>query len=198
MIDENDLERRYVRGRSNFLPWESKDESAVLEYTAYKNILTRRAGATFFGQNSFVSPDAHIYTERFEIGANSWIAAGTILRGSVIIGDNTSVNPFTHIAGDIKIGNGVRIAGLVSIYGFNHGYSRTDQPIYVQRHTSKGIVIKDDVWIGANAVIVDGVTVAAHSIVAAGAVVTKDFPEYSIIGGNPARLLKNRLDNSQN
>ncbi len=194
MIDEDNLERRYLRSRANFLPWENRDESVRLEFAAYKNILERRAGAVFFGKNSFVSTDAHIYTDRFEIGNNSWIAGGAILRGRVSIGDNTSINPFAHIAGDIKIGSGVRIAGLVSIYGFNHGYSKTDRPIYAQPSTSKGVVIEDDVWVGANAIIVDGVTVSAHSVVAAGAVVTKSFPEYSVIGGNPARVLKSRLE----
>ncbi|MBV9784182.1 MAG: acyltransferase [Acidisphaera sp.] len=135
-----------------------------------------------------------MYTERFEIGANSWIAAGVIIRGDVSIGVDSSINPFSHIAGLVRIGNGVRIAGLVSIYGFSHGYSRTDIPIYVQKHSSKGVVILDDVWLGANSVILDGVTIASHSIVAGGAVVTKNFPEYSIIGGNPARVLKNRLE----
>jgi acetyltransferase-like isoleucine patch superfamily enzyme len=196
MIDEKDLERRYIRGRANFLPWEARGEAENLEFEAYKDILTRRAGATFFGKNSFVSPDAHVYTEHFEIGANSWVAAGAILRGHIKLGDNTTVNPFAHIAGKVRIGNGVRIAGLASLYGFNHGYARTDRPIYVQSHTSRGIVIMDDVWIGANAVIVDGVTVAAHSIVAGGAIVTGSFPEYSIIGGNPARVLKNRMEST--
>lgn len=53
-------------------------------------------------------------------------------------------------------------------------------------------MIEDDVWIGANAVIVDGVTIGAHSIVAGGAVVTKDVAPYSIVGGSPAKLIKDR------
>ncbi len=64
----------------------------------------------------------------------------------------------------------------------------------MQRHTSVGIDIGKGVWIGANAAILDGVTIGAHSIVAAGAVVTSNFPDFSIIAGCPARLVKSRID----
>ncbi len=90
------------------------------------------------------------------------------------------------------MGNGVRIASHVSIVGFNHGFDDLDTPIYRQPLTSKGIEIEDDVWIGANAAILDGVCIGKGSIIAAGAVVTQDIPAYSIAGGVPARVLKSR------
>lgn len=193
MSDETELERRFLLNRSNFLTWEKKDNTTQSENEVFKNVLRRHAGAISFGAHSFVSPLAHVYTDHLVIGDNSCISAGAIVRGHVEIGNYTSINSFAHIAGKIKIGNYVRIAGLASIYGFNHGYSSLEQPIFSQQCTSKGVMIDDDVWIGANAVVIDGVTIAKHSIVAAGAVVTKDFPEYSIIGGNPAKLIRSRI-----
>lgn len=83
---------------------------------------------------------------------------------------------------------------MVSIYGFNHGIDSLDIPIRAQAHTSKGVEIGSDVWIGTHAVILDGCNIGDHSVIAAGAVVTKSFPEYSIIGGNPARLIRDRRE----
>ena len=74
----------------------------------------------------------------------------------------------------------------------NHNYARTDIPIYRQGETSKGIVIEDDVWIGARVTILDGVRVGGGSIIAAGAVVSKDVEPFSVVGGVPARVLKSR------
>jgi hypothetical protein len=96
------------------------------------------------------------------------------------------------------MGDGVRIASHASIYGFNHGYADVTLPVYRQPLTTVGVTIGDDVWIGAGAVIVDGVRIGSHSIVAAGAVVTKDVPAYSIVGGNPARVIRDRLQQAGN
>lgn len=189
---EEEIDAEYTTSEDSFQPWLPHSEAAKREQEAIKRVLTRRAGATFFGDNCFISRDAKIFTATFQIGARSWIAAGSIIRGHVTIGSESSINPYTHIAGKVTIGNGVRIAGLVSVYGFNHGTSRTDIPIYKQRHTSLGITIGDGSWIGANAVIVDGVTLGDHCIVAAGAVVIKNAPEYSMVGGNPARIIRDR------
>ena len=93
----------------------------------------------------------------------------------------------TYRGQGVTIGRGCRIASLASIYGFNHGTERSDVPIMYQPATSKGVVLQDDVWVGANAVILDGVEIGAHCVVAAGAVVTQSFPAYKVIGGNPAR-----------
>ncbi len=154
-----------------------------------------------FGENSFVSPEAHIDTNELKIGSNSYVASFSMMRGKIRLGSNCSVNAYTNIVGNIAIGDGVRIASFVSIMGFNHGHSNPYIPIHKQPHTSKGITINDDVWIGANVVILDGVTIGAHSIIGAGAVVTKSFPPYCVLGGNPARILKMRdqvSDNLQN
>jgi acetyltransferase-like isoleucine patch superfamily enzyme len=189
----HEIESEYLRGKVEFQPWLEKPQDILDEQAVIHDILRRHAGAKHIGRGCFIAKSAKIYTDHLSIGDASWIAAGAILRGHITLGKNCSINPFSHIAGKVVIGDGARIAGMVSIYGFNHGYSRTDIPIYQQTHTSIGIDIGAGCWIGANAVIVDGVKIGAHSIVAGGAVVTSDFPEYSIVGGCPARLIKCRL-----
>jgi acetyltransferase-like isoleucine patch superfamily enzyme len=110
--------------------------------------------------------------------------------GHVHIGDNTFVGLFDVVIGPVTIGNNVIIAQHVVISGLNHGYENVHSPIKNQPCTTAEIVIEDDCWIGANAVVTAGVRVGKHSVVAAGSVVTKDVPPFSIVGGNPARLLK--------
>ncbi|MCA9936785.1 MAG: hypothetical protein KC415_22775 [Anaerolineales bacterium] len=79
-----------------------------------------------------------------------------------------------------------------------HGFADVQRPISEQGYTNAPIVIEDDVWIGFQAVILPGVTVGKGSIIGAGAVVTKDVPPYSIMGGVPARLIRQReLPSSQ-
>ncbi|NLF32532.1 MAG: acyltransferase [Planctomycetes bacterium] len=110
------------------------------------------------------------------------------------MGANCSVNPYACISGRVTMGDGVRVASLVTIVGFNHRFDDPDRAITGQGVTSEGIVIGDDVWIGANAVIVDGVTVGDHAVIGAGAVVTRDVPPYGVVAGNPARVLRDRRD----
>lgn len=110
--------------------------------------------------------------------------------GEVIIGDNCTIGIGSTLMGPVEIGNNVILAQHVGIYGLNHGYEDIDIPIRNQKCTTALIKIGDDSWIGTNAVITAGVTVGKHSIVAAGSVVTRDVPDYTIVGGNPARILK--------
>jgi acetyltransferase-like isoleucine patch superfamily enzyme/lipopolysaccharide biosynthesis regulator YciM len=191
-MTRDEILARQIRGMENHLPWMPRRASNHEEQERFKQILKERAGATYFGPNSFVSLDSHIHTDRFAIGANSWIAAEATIRMNVTIGADSSINSYVSIAGHVVIGNNVMIASLASIVGFNHGFERRDVPMHAQPLTIKGITIDDDVWVGAQAVILDGVHVGAHSIIAAGAVVTKDVPEYAIVGGNPARVIRYR------
>ncbi len=173
-------------------PWLPRSEAELRRQGEVQAVLAARAGARF-GRNAYVAPDARVATERFVLGERSWVASGAIIRGHVEIGDDCSVNAYAHIAGRVTIGRQCRIASLASIYGFNHGIARTDVPIMHQPTTTKGVVLHEDVWVGANAVIMDGVEIGAHCVVAAGAIVTQSFPPYKIIGGNPARVIKDRL-----
>lgn len=93
---------------------------------------------------------------------------------------------------DLLIGNNVLLAPYCAILAANHVFADRDQTIASQGVSSKGIVIEDDVWIGSHASILDGVTVGRGSVVAAGAVVTKDVPRYSVVAGVPAQVISRR------
>jgi len=110
--------------------------------------------------------------------------------GDVLIGDETLIGMGNVVIGPVQIGNAVIFAQNIVLSGLNHGYEDIDTPISKQKVSTAQIVVEDACWIGANAVITAGVRIGKHSVVAAGAVVTRDVPPYSIVGGNPARLLK--------
>ncbi|GAA1955129.1 acyltransferase [Agromyces allii] len=114
--------------------------------------------------------------------------------GSIRLGDNCTVNPYTVIYGHggVQIGDNVRIATHSVIVSANHVFSDPDQPIYQQGVTAEGIVIEDDVWIGANVTILDGAHIGHGCVVAAGSVVRGHHAPMSVLGGTPARVLKKR------
>lgn len=134
------------------------------------------------GDNSFVMHGSilHVYNFRglphayIHIGQESLIGEMNVLRGQ----------------GGISIGDRVYTAPLVQMLAVNHVYDDPTRPIIEQGITAEGIVIEDDVWIGAGAVITDGVRIGEGAVVAAGAVVTKDVPAHTVVGGVPARILK--------
>jgi acetyltransferase-like isoleucine patch superfamily enzyme len=74
--------------------------------------------------------------------------------------------------------------------GLNHSYEYINLPISKQKVATAPIIFEDECWIGANAVVTAGVTIGRHSVIAAGAVVTKNIPPYSVAVGNPARVIK--------
>lgn len=116
--------------------------------------------------------------------------------GKIKIGKRCSINPFTIIYGhgDTTIGDNVLIAGHCMIIPNNHIFNSTDIPISKQGNTSYGIFIEDDVWIGHGCSILDGVIIGKGAIVAAGSVVNRDIPPYTIYGGVPAKFIKNRSE----
>jgi acetyltransferase-like isoleucine patch superfamily enzyme len=92
--------------------------------------------------------------------------------------------------GGVTIGDRVYTSPLVQIVAVNHVYDDPGRSFVEQGITAEGITIEDDVWIGSGAVITDGVRVGRGSVVAAGAVVTRDVPAHTVVGGVPARVLK--------
>ncbi|WP_269468301.1 acyltransferase [Leclercia tamurae] len=183
-------ETLYNQRKINCQPWLRGNEQNN-QQELIRNILKKNANAVI-DNTAFVAEDANIFTSKLYLGRNSWIASGAVIRGDVHINDNCSVNINAHLAGKIFLGNGCRVASMASIYGFNHGHERIDIHIKDQPITSEGVTLGNDVWVGANAVILDGVEIGDHSIIAAGSVVTKSFPSYSIIAGNPAKRIKDR------
>jgi acetyltransferase-like isoleucine patch superfamily enzyme len=110
--------------------------------------------------------------------------------GDIILGDHVRIGMGNTIIGPVLIGNDVILAQNVVLSGLNHGYIDINKPIRVQPVSMKQITLEDEVWIGANSVIVAGVSIGRHSVIAAGSVVTKDIPSYSIAAGNPAKVIK--------
>jgi acetyltransferase-like isoleucine patch superfamily enzyme len=135
---------------------------------------------------------------RIRIGDRCRIWHGVELHsfgGWIRIGDYCSLNPYCIVYGHggITIGNHVRIATHVVIVASNHIFDEPGMLIASQGVTAKGIAIDDDVWIGANAFILDGVHISSGAVIAAGAVVTKDVPSNAVVAGVPARILRFRF-----
>lgn len=117
----------------------------------------------------------------------------------IVIGDKVQMGPNCHVSCDIHFGNNILCAGSVSFIGKNeHTYSIPGRTIWeAPRGNDKRTIVGTDVWIGHGAIILGGVQIGDGSIVAAGAVVTKDVPPLSIVGGNPARVLRRRFESSE-
>jgi acetyltransferase-like isoleucine patch superfamily enzyme len=134
------------------------------------------------GAETFVMKNAilHVYNFRdlpdagITIGSRSLIGEACVLRGQ----------------GGITIGDDVYLAPLVQMLAVNHVYHDTTRPISHQGITAQGIVVEDGAWIGGGAIILDGVRIGRNAVVGAGAVVTKDVPDYMIVAGNPARVVR--------
>ncbi len=110
--------------------------------------------------------------------------------GSVVIGDHCRVGIGSVVIGPVTLGSDVIMAQHVVLSGLNHAYEDVRTPIWKQPVTTRPIVIEDECWLGANVTVTAGVTVGRHSVVAAGSVVTRDVSPYTVVGGNPARVLK--------
>lgn len=139
-------------------------------------------GGIEIGAGSYVMHHAvlHVYNFRdlpragIHIGADSLVGEGCILRGQ----------------GGITIGDRVYLATMVQLLAVDHVFEDPDRPFTEQGITARGIAIEDDVWIGAGAVVTDGVRIGRGAVVAAGAVVTADVAPHTVVGGVPARLLR--------
>ena len=110
--------------------------------------------------------------------------------GDVMIGDHTRIGLHNTIIGPVSIGNHVNLAQGITVTALNHNFEDTEKRIDEQGVSTTPVVIDDDVWIGANAVILPGVHIGNHCVVAAGAVVTKDVPPHSLVAGVPAKVIK--------
>lgn len=150
-----------------------------------------------FEPGAFVAPQVNLFAEPgrpIVVRSGATIAADCVLHGPIEIGPNASLNHHVTIDGGrrgVRIGADSRIAAWCCLYAFDHGMA-SDRPVREQPVTSAGIVIGKDVWIGARAGVVDGVTIGDHAIVGMNAQVTRDVPAWSIVGGNPAREIGRR------
>jgi len=147
----------------------------------------------------FVSPQAMKFDSHVSIGKNAFFAADG---GSITVGNNTAFNINVHInasvGGLIQIGEDCLIGPNVVMRTAGHRYDIDSTLIRQQGHAFLDIHIDDDVWIGANTVILGGVHISRGAIIGAGAVVTKDVPSYAIAVGVPANVIKYRKRENQN
>ncbi len=131
------------------------------------------------------------------LGDQILIGRNTILScndSTITIGSNISVGPFCFLVSrsHLTIGSNVAIGAGTYMLGGGHAYDDPDVPVIQQARISKGITVEDGAWIGIGAKILDGVTIGRNSIVGAGAVVSKDVPPWTVVLGNPARVVEKR------
>ncbi len=153
------------------------------------------------GENATIEGYARLLNRghgSIEIGDNTKIECFVLLEtrrgGFIKIGSNSAVNAFCVIygAGGVTIGNNVRIACHTVIVASNHNFDDVTKDIHEQGVSKKGIIIGNDVWIGAGVRILDGVCIGDHAVIGAGSVVTKDIPANAVAVGVPARILRYR------
>lgn len=134
---------------------------------------------------------------QIEIGSKAKIKEYAILgprNGFIKVGNGSTINPFCVLLGygGIEVGDNVRIAAGTSIIAFNHNFSDPDKPIAEQGNNQRGIVIEDDVWIGAGVKILDGVRIGTGCVIGANSTVTRSIPPFSLAVGSPATVIKSR------
>lgn len=130
---------------------------------------------------------------RFVLGKGSVVEAFSCINnamGDIVIGDQTRIGLHNTIIGPVTIGSHVNLAQGITVTALNHNFQDQSLRIDQQGVSTVPVTIADDVWIGANAVVLPGVTIGSHSVVAAGAVVTHDVPPHSLVAGVPAKVIK--------
>lgn len=152
-----------------------------------------------------ISPDARILPSvrgtKIIIGAHSEIYEFVVIRavggsGDIVIGEYCYINPHSTLfsGNGIKLGNYVMIAPNCSIVPTNHAMGHRGEEMRKQGFmpSKGGVVCEDDVWIGANVVLLDGTYIEKGAVIAAGSVVNGRVPAYQIWGGTPAKFIKDR------
>ena len=168
------------------------------------NVVLRHSHKITIGDNVVIDDNCVLDAKGGEgnsikIGSGVFVGRNTILYckdGDIEIGDNTTIsfNCDVFSANYVRIGSNVQIAAYTFLNGGTHKFDDLDVPVMHQERSGIGIEVGDNAWIGADAKVLDGVSVGRDSIIAAGAVVTKDVPEFAIVGGMPAKLIRNRKD----
>ncbi len=201
-----------------YILWSISDRT---ERRIFRLIDLRRFLFASIGRGTIISSSATIpYPERVTLGDTVFLAEycsviannnarvnlgrGTAINrfakieatgGDICVGEDCTLQDFSMVIGyeaGVQIGNGVRIGPHSLLVASNHVFLSLEIPIWRQGLSSEGISVHDDVWIGGNVTVLDGVEIGRGAIVAAGAVVTKDVPPNAVVGGVPARRISER------
>jgi len=184
-----------------------------------KQIVKRTVGAFLwpvwlrlqFGANVRIALSARVsrsaviraqYGGHVEIGDGCEIEEFALIKsygGSIEIGEGCFVGPgcILYGHGGLRVGRYVKMAGQCVVIPSNHRFDDIDQPIFLQGEDSRGVVIEDDVWLGAGVRVLDGVTIGRGSVIGAGAVVTRSTEPYGVYVGVPATKIRSRLDRAK-
>lgn len=151
------------------------------------------------GEGTVFEPGALVFhPERVWIGASVYVGHQAILKGyhagELRIGDGTWIGQqcFLHAAGDLTIGRNVGVGPGVRVITSMHEEAGRDTPILHSPLRFAPVLIEDDADLGVGSVVLPGVRIGRGAQVGAGAVVTKDVPAYTVVAGNPARVLRER------
>ncbi len=174
-----------------------------------RNVRLRYASKICLGEGVYIDEGVYIHAcpKGVEIGSNTLVMHGAVLhvynfRGlphsGIKIGNDSLIGEYSVIRGQggVTIGDRVFTSPMTQIIAVNHIFDDPSRPFSEQGITAEGIIIEDDVWLGSACVITDGVRVGKGAVVAAGAVVTKDVPAHTVVGGVPARVIK-EIDGDQ-
>jgi acetyltransferase-like isoleucine patch superfamily enzyme len=155
------------------------------------------------GQDVYLDEGVYLHAcpQGIEIGPRTIVMHGAVLHAynfrdmphsGIKIGSDSLIGEYSVIRGQggVQIGDRVYTSPFTQIIAVNHVFDDPNRPFIEQGITAEGIIIEDDVWLGAGVIITDGVRVGKGAVVAAGAVVTKDVPPHTVVGGVPAKPIK--------
>jgi acetyltransferase-like isoleucine patch superfamily enzyme len=167
------------------------------------NVRLRFASNIRLGQRVYLDYNTYLHAcpNGITIGDDTLVMHGAVLhvynfrgmkQSGIRIGQQSLIGEYTVIRGQggVTIGDRVYTSPFVQIVAVNHVFDDPNIPFVEQGITAEGIVIEDDVWIGSGAVITDGVRIGQGAVIAGGAVVTKDVPPFTMVGGVPAKEIR--------
>lgn len=169
------------------------ENNVRLRYTNY----IRLGHGVYLDQGTYL----HASPRGINIGSGSMVMHGAVLHvynfrnlpnSGIKIGRDSLIGEYSVVRGQggVEIGDRVYTSPFTQIIAVNHVFDDPKRPFIEQGITAEGIVIEDDVWLGAGAIVTDGVRIGKGAVVAAGAVVTKDVPPHTVVGGVPAKPIK--------
>lgn len=163
----------------------------------------RYASRIRLGAGAYLDQGVYIHAapSGVEIGAGSYVMHGSVLHvynfrdlpdAGIWIGSNSLIGEMNVLRGQggIHIGDRVYTSPMCQLIAVNHVFDDPTVPFIDQGITAQGIHVEDDVWIGSGAVVTDGVRIGRGAVIAAGAVVTKDVPAHTVVGGVPAKVIR--------